>query len=80
MKSCAPGVGERRLSCHSGFVGIAINGSGYLRVRCRGKFCKAPYGQTTFHIFDLASGVLVRTEHVEYRNPSELLGSIKESA
>lgn len=71
---------ERRLACRSGFIAVAIDATGYLRVRCRGKFCKAPYGKITFHIFDLHSGMLVRTEHQSYRNPSELLGEAKESA
>jgi hypothetical protein len=43
---------------------------------------KAPNNKLTFHVFDLSSGVLLRTEHQSYRNPSELLGfdQIKESA
>ncbi len=73
---------EARLRCPSTTVGIAVAASGTFRVRCKGKFCKAPDGKVTFHIFDLATGILLRTEHVPYRDPSELLGltQVKESA
>jgi hypothetical protein len=73
---------EHPLRCKSGSFGVAVEATGYLRIRCRGKFCKAPNNKLTFHVFDLSSGVLLRTEHQSYRNPSELLGfdQIKESA
>jgi hypothetical protein len=74
---------EFTLRCPSDKFGVAVSATGYLRVRCRGKFCKAPEGYVTFHIFDLTTGTLLRTERLPYRNPSELLGSqvkIKESA
>lgn len=73
---------ERVLQCRSGKFGVAVDAKGIYRVRCRGKFCKAPDGKLTFHIFDLTSGVLLRTEHQSYRSPSELLGidQVKESA
>jgi len=31
----------------------------------------------SFHFFDLATGVLLRTERLPYRRPSELLGDEK---
>jgi hypothetical protein len=69
---------ERTLRCRSSTFGVVINATGFYRVRCRGKFCKAPEGFVTFHIFDLATGMLIRTEHRAYRKPSELLGSVQE--
>ena len=44
------------------------------RVRCTGKFCRGPDGTVTFHTFRLDTGELIRTDHVPYRNPRELLG------
>lgn len=66
---------EVPLMCPSRKYGIAVNSSGILRVRCTGKFCKGPVGTVTFHMFDLATGELVRTELPKYRNPRELLGA-----
>ena len=63
-------------------IGVAVEAKGIFRTRCHGKFCKAPDGKVTFHIFDLSNGKLLRTEHQPYRDPSELLGltKVKESA
>jgi hypothetical protein len=62
------------LQCPSQKWGVATNATGNFRVRCRGKFCRGPSGTVTFHTFDLATGGIVRTDVVAYRNPRELLG------
>ncbi len=64
---------EVRLVCPSAKYGMVLSGSGKYRVRCKGKFCKRN-GTVTFHVFDLASGKMLGTEHLPYQLPRELLG------
>jgi hypothetical protein len=63
-----------QLVCPSEKWGTAIKATGLYRVRCRGKFCRGPDGTVTFHTFDLATGRIVRTDVVAYRDPRALLG------
>jgi hypothetical protein len=68
-----PGPKIVEIKCPSHKHGTVVNGSGTFRVRCTGKFCRGSEGTVAFHTFDLSEGTL-RTEHVPYRNPRELLG------
>lgn len=65
---------EIRLMCPSAKFGTVINATGIYRVRCTGKFCKGPEGTATFHLFDLSTGELLKTDQPGYRNPAELVG------
>lgn len=57
---------------------VADATTGTFRVRCRGKYCRRE-GLVTYHVFDLATGRLIRTDDLPYRDPRELLGSREES-
>lgn len=67
-------VDEVQIKCDSHVYGLASTATGTLRVRCKGKFCRRGESKVTFHTFDLATGELLRTEHLPYRSPNELLG------
>jgi len=67
-------VDEIQIKCPSHVYGVASKSSGLFRVRCKGKVCRNGVEKVTFHTFDLSTGELLRTEHLAYRSPSELLG------
>ena len=64
-------AGTAKLSCPGQLVGRMLDPH-HLQVRCRASKCRVD-GYVTFHTFDIRTGECV-TEHVPYRDPSELLG------
>ncbi len=66
------------LRCSSDTFGHVKDGSGQIRVRCRGKHCRHTDGTATYHEFDLSDGTFT-TEHVPFRPANELFAALDEA-
>jgi hypothetical protein len=71
-----PGPKIVPIRCPSNSYGYAVDASGMFEIRCKGKFCRSDDEErpVVFHLFDLETGTILRTEASPYQDPRVLLG------